>query len=98
MSETCLEAFQALLGASDELQIIWSQIRDTFENANDATLAKVFVCPIFVEVKPTFHLVVEKVEVLFGKLFLNYFLVPAGRKGCESIDAKAVVIYSQGIV
>ena len=47
----------------DKLQIVGSQLRSAFKDGDNAAVAKAFVCAIFVEVEPTFLLVVEKVEV-----------------------------------
>ena len=38
----CVEVIEGLLSGSDELQITASQIRRTFEDGNDATIAKAF--------------------------------------------------------
>ena len=43
------------------------QIRSSFEDGNDATIAKTFVGAIFIEVKTTLLLVIEKVKLPFSK-------------------------------
>ena len=73
---------QVLLVPLDELQIAPCQIRSTFKDGNDATITKPFGCVIFVEVQSTFLLVIEEVEVLFGKFLLEYLLVFASCKSC----------------
>ena len=65
--------------ASDELQVVGSEVRSTFENGNDAAFTKAFVGTIFIEIEPAFLLVVEEVEVLFGKFLLGYLFVFASR-------------------
>ena len=74
---------------SDKLQIAGRQIRCTFENRNDATIAKSLVCAVFIEVKTTLFLVIEEVKVLLGKFFLDDFLFLARSKVGRAIDAKA---------
>ena len=78
--------------ASDELQVVGSEFRSTFEYGNDATIAKAFVCAVFVEVKPTFLLIIEEVKILFCKLLFDHFFVFASGKGGRAIDTKAVSI------
>ena len=80
------------MGFSDELQITCSQIRSTFKDGNNATIAKAFICPILIEVEPAFLLVVEEVKVLLGKDLFDFFLVFTARKGGRAADAKAVGI------
>ena len=52
---------------SDKLQIACNQLRSAFKDGNDATIAKSFVCSVFVEVEPAFLLLIEEVEVLLGE-------------------------------
>ena len=77
---------------SDKLQIACSQFRSAFEDGNDATITKTFICPVFVEVKPSFPLVIEEIEVLLGKFLLDCLLVFATRKVGRAVYTKAVGI------
>ena len=84
---------EGLLFASDEFHIVWSQFRSTFEDGNDATIAKALFRSIFVEVKPTFLLVIEEVDVLLRKDFLDFFLlVPEAKVAERAVDAEAIGI------
>ena len=65
----------------NEFKIFGSQLWGAFKDGNDAAITKAFVCPIFVEVEPTFLLVIEKVEVLLGKFLVDGLLVFASSKG-----------------
>ena len=40
-----------------------------FKDGDDATISKALVCAIFIEVEPTFLLVIEEIEVLLRKPF-----------------------------
>ena len=60
---------------SDKLQIVRSQIRSPLDDGDDPTVANAFVYAIFVEVKTTFLLVIEEVEILLGKFLHDYHLV-----------------------
>ena len=77
---------------SYELQIISSQIRSTFKDGNDATITKAFVCPIFVEVETARFLIIDKICIKLGKLFLDYLFALADSKGGRAIDAEATGI------
>ena len=78
--------------SSDELQIADSQIRSSFKDGNDATIAKAFVRAIFIEVEPALLFVVEEVKVLLGEFLLDFLLVFARSKGGRAIDAEAAGI------
>ena len=75
--------------ASDELQVVGSEARSTFEDGNDATITKTLVCSIFVEVKTTLLLVIEKVEVFVSKLLDLSFVLPSCEVG-RAINAEAI--------
>ena len=77
---------------SDEFKIVGSHVRSTFEDGNNSTITKAFVWTIFIEVEPTFLLVIEKVEVLLGKYLFDLFLVFANSKVGRAVDAEAISI------
>ena len=77
--------------ASDQLQVAGREIRSTFEDGNDATIAKALGGSVFVEVEAALLLFVEEVEVFFGK-FLDCPVVLASSKGCNGVDSEAIGI------
>ena len=81
-----------LLDALDELQIAGSQVRSTFEDGNNSTIAKAFVCAIFIEVEPAFLLVIDEVNIEIGELLLDLSLVFTSNKRGRAIDAEAIGI------
>ena len=84
------------VGLLDELKIVRSQIWCSFENGNDSTITKSFFRTIFVEVKPTFLLVIEEVDIELGEPFLQYPFVFAGSKGGSAFNAEAFGINFEG--
>ena len=58
------------------------------EYGDDPTISTALVCAILVEVQPTFLSVINEVEALFGKLFLDYFFILASSKRRKAIYAK----------
>ena len=86
------EYFPPFFVYSDKFKIVGSHVRSTFEDGNNSTITKAFVWSIFIEVEPTFLLVIEKVEVLLGKYLFDLFLVFANSKGGRAVDAEAMGI------
>ena len=82
---------------SDELQIARCQIRSAFKNGNNATIAKAFVCTIFIEVEPAFLLVIEEVEVLLGKFLFDNLLIFSSSESGSAIYVKAFSINYYGV-
>lgn len=54
---------------SNESNISRCKFGSAFKNGNDATISKTFFCPVFIEVEPTFLLIIEEVEVLVSEVF-----------------------------
>ena len=86
MGASCLEL------PSDELQIVGCQLRCSFKDGNDATTAKAFVRSIFIEIKTTFLLVIEKINIELGKFLFDFLLVFASSECGRAVDTKAVNI------
>ena len=67
-------------------------MRSAFKNSNNATIAKAFVCTIFIEVEPAFLLVIEEVKVLLGKFLFDNLLIFQQRSGALSMSKLSVSI------
>jgi hypothetical protein len=81
----------------DKLKMALSEIWSAYEDGNEATIAKAFIGAIFIEIEPPFFLVIEEVDIEFGKLPLHHFLVFASSKGGRAVDSKAIFFYFQGV-
>ena len=75
----------------DELQVAGGETWSAFEYGNNATVTKVLIGTIFVEVEATSLLVIEEVKIFLCK-FHDLLLVLSSGKSCRSTNAEVVDI------
>ena len=60
--------------------------------AMNPVITKSLLDAILIEGEPTFFLVKEEIEVLFGKFLFDWLFVFASSKGGRAIGAKAIAV------